>query len=107
MSLPSLVDTPEETMTVSPELMALIYQMLSEEPSARGSVAQVAEALERAAEAAGPEADQPITRRSPVAPDVSKNLSASSRSVRICSPCPVRPRDEQGCPRGEPLSVDA
>jgi hypothetical protein len=52
---------PHEALArVCPELEAVIRRMLSNEPSARGSAAEVAEALERAMETAGPEADQPI-----------------------------------------------
>ncbi|WP_177233780.1 hypothetical protein [Stigmatella erecta] len=40
----------------------LLRQMLSKKPSARVSASMVARALEQAAAAAGPQADQPITR---------------------------------------------
>jgi serine/threonine protein kinase len=64
---------PAETrVRLSPELAALIAQLLAKEPTARGTAAQVAQALERAADTAGPEADQPIVPVSAPAPTESK-----------------------------------
>jgi eukaryotic-like serine/threonine-protein kinase len=65
----------EQRVTLCPQLAKLLRQMLARKPSARGSAAQLARALEHAAEAAGPEADQPIVRRPP-SPSAARPLSS-------------------------------
>jgi eukaryotic-like serine/threonine-protein kinase len=52
---------PETRASVSPELAEIIRQMLSEEPSARGTAQEMAEVLAHLAKTAGPPADHRIT----------------------------------------------
>jgi hypothetical protein len=54
---------PGQRATVCKELNALIVRMLSEEPRARGSAGEVAQAAEHAAAHAGPRADTPVALR--------------------------------------------
>jgi predicted Ser/Thr protein kinase len=78
-------EPPEKLATVSPQLAALIKQLLSVEPSARGSARQVAEALERAARTAGKKADAPITVRSVQAAPVHQRWARALRPVLVRS----------------------
>jgi hypothetical protein len=71
---------PEELATVSPELAQLIRQLLSVEPSARGSARQVAEAAERAVRNAGQGADELIT------PHVARAAPGHRQWVRALRP---------------------
>ncbi len=72
---------PEERVTVSPELAALIRQMLSEQPSARGSAAQVVQALEQAEKTAGRKANRSITKVRAQAPAARTEQPDSRRAA--------------------------
>ncbi len=72
---------PSELATVAPELEALILRMLSEEPEARGTAGELAEALEQAAEQARPEADERVV------PSPSRSRVLATRAAR---PVPTR-----------------
>jgi len=77
---------PRELATVALELEGITLRLLSEDSQARGTATQTAEAMERAAQQAGPEADRPI-RPTPAAasteeggPRFSSRSGCSSRS---------------------------
>ncbi len=84
--------SPEALSGVSPELAVLIRRMLADDPSARGSAGEVAQALEHAARTTGPDADRPI----PV-PSVD---TAPVHSVR-----PVRTRRALACGLGIAVAI--
>jgi tRNA A-37 threonylcarbamoyl transferase component Bud32 len=69
--------SPENLVGMPREFAALIRRMLSHEPAARGRAGELAQALEEAAEKAGPEADRPIPR-----PTAGKALVGSPQPVR-------------------------
>lgn len=70
---------PEAWVSLCSELAALIHQMLSPEPSDRGSAGAMAQALEAAAKNAGPAANQPITPLPAQAPTASTGRPVPSR----------------------------
>jgi serine/threonine protein kinase len=75
---PALV-APSRHVQLSPELSALICQMLAEEPSSRGSALELTHALERAVRKAPRAADHPIT---PLQPGATQTVEAPQDSVR-------------------------
>jgi serine/threonine protein kinase len=79
-------EPPERLTTVGPELAEIARQLLSENPSERGSAEQVAQLLEEAVRTAGPEADLPVVRRRVVAPVVSRSGPGPSRPARAWGP---------------------
>ena len=82
---------PVETrVTVCPELAALINKLLSDESSARGSAAEMAEALEHAANSSGDRADQLITPVSVRAP--SERVPPRTAKDSTSHPKPLRPQ---------------
>ncbi|WP_224367793.1 serine/threonine-protein kinase [Hyalangium versicolor] len=57
---PGKLVPPRELATVAPELESIILRLLSEACDARGTAAEIAQALEQAEQRAGPDADKPI-----------------------------------------------
>ncbi|HVG60854.1 MAG TPA: serine/threonine-protein kinase [Hyalangium sp.] len=86
-STPTLAsEPPEKWANMSPELARLIHQLLSEEPQARGSAAQVAQQLEAAAEAPGTRADEPVVRRVHAVPAVRRSRPKPQQPARVRRP---------------------
>jgi len=88
---------PERWAAASPELAALLHQMLSAEPAARGTAGEVAQALEREAAAArrqeyGPRRSLPALRVSaPSSPSGPSHVSveaAPEREAETVAPSP-------------------
>jgi serine/threonine protein kinase len=87
---PRLIHPPrvrlEELVAVHPELGRLVDRMLSREPSARGSAAELAEALGRGAETASSQADAPITWHPIGESAVRKSRRGLLHRARVCAP---------------------
>ena len=79
-------EPPEKWVTVSPELARIIRRLLSDDPKARGSAAQIAEELHEAVQRAGSQADEPVTLRKEALPAVRKSPSRPSRPARASRP---------------------
>jgi serine/threonine protein kinase len=96
---------PRELATVALELEGIILRLLSEDSQARGTATQIAEALERAAQQAGPEADRPI-RPTPAAASTEEGVprfsSRSSRSSRSGSSRPSTAPERRAAHRALP-----
>jgi eukaryotic-like serine/threonine-protein kinase len=82
---PSLV-RPEMLMHLSPELAALIRQMLAPEPSARGTPAELAHALEQAARSKRRAAQRPITPLPPRDSGLRQRLQLTLRRASSWAP---------------------
>ncbi len=86
--------TPPHTLNprVEPQLSALILRMLSASPEHRGTAEALAEALERAVECAGPEADQPLFESRPSPPP--EPARSTAPAAKQASGERVRPRGQ-------------
>jgi serine/threonine protein kinase len=82
---------PRELATVALELEGIILRLLSEDRLVRGSATEIAEALEQAAQQAGPAADSPILPTSAAVPTEKGVPRFSSRSSSSSQPSRPRP----------------
>lgn len=97
---PSLSRPPGQRLLSPP--FRHVRQMLSHEPTARGSAGEEAQALERAAEAGGPEMDAPLSPRpAEVLPEPARDASSPNSGNRRAQhePCLAA-----SCSRGSALA---
>lgn len=98
---PSLESNPQ----VAPRLREWILRLLSESPEARGTAAELAEALEAAAEQAGPETDLPL--RAGLASQPSPSLRERAPSSVLAFPSRAPAHKEVPAPESQPTSSPA